>query len=59
MACDTVTIFKEYKFMTGTANENVKKSTILLKEKMEAKNSHSINKNISNILGIRYLSISN
>lgn len=45
--------------MTGTANENVKKSTILLKEKMEAKNSHSINKNISNILGIRYLSISN
>lgn len=59
MACDIVTIFKEYKSMTGTANENVKRSNILLKEKMEAKNFHSINKNISNILGIKYFSISN
>ena len=36
MACDMVTIFKEYKSITGTLHENIKK--IVKRRKMEAKN---------------------
>lgn len=60
MACDMVTVLKEYKCKTGIAGRNAKKRSSLVKRRMmKAKQVHSINGKMSDIFGITKLFLSN